>query len=142
MMPFTSPMLLVEEQQVTFHGAGAYWLDTAEFERNITLARQMNEANPDLAAAALGQALELYRGELMEGYFAEWCLAERERLHQLYLPESRSSKTGEFRAPGDTVHLHDVPDLGKIPKSLLDELKIEAAGVITNTRSSIDPFLT
>src|SRR5207237_595522 len=78
-------LLLVEEQQVTFHGAGAYWLDTAEFERNITLARQMNEANPDLAAAALGQALELYRGELMEGYFAEWCLAERERLHQLYL---------------------------------------------------------
>ena len=88
LQPFLSEgqtLLLLEDQQVAFNSAGAYWLDTAEFERYITLARQRNAANPELAAAALGQALDLYRGELMEGYYVEWCLAERDRLHQLYL---------------------------------------------------------
>ena len=79
------PYLLIEDEQVAFNRASAYWLDTAEFEQRISLARQMNGANPDLTAAALSHALELYQGELLEGCYADWCLAERDRLHQMYL---------------------------------------------------------
>ena len=80
-----SPHLLIEDQQVAFNRASAYWLDTAEFEQRISLARQVNGANPDLTAAALSHALALYQGELLEGYYADWVLSERDRLKQLYL---------------------------------------------------------
>jgi DNA-binding SARP family transcriptional activator len=31
------------------------------------------------------QAVELYRGDLLEGWYMEWCLLERERLQSMYL---------------------------------------------------------
>ena len=35
--------------------------------------------------AALDGALKLYRGQLLEGWFYDWCIYERERLHDIYL---------------------------------------------------------
>jgi len=78
-------LLVTEDQQVRLDPAGGFWLDIAEFEQRIELGRQINGSNPDLAAASLSHALDLYQGELMEGYYADWVLAERDRLHQLYL---------------------------------------------------------
>jgi DNA-binding SARP family transcriptional activator len=80
-----APYLLLEDQQIQFNGASAYWLDTAEFEERINWARQMNATAPDQAAAALHRAVELYHGDLLEGCYGNWCLAERDRLHQLFL---------------------------------------------------------
>jgi DNA-binding SARP family transcriptional activator len=78
-------LLVSADQQVRIDPAGGFWLDVAEFEQRIALGRQINGSNPDLAAASLSHALELYQGELLEGYYAEWVLAERDRLHQLFL---------------------------------------------------------
>jgi DNA-binding SARP family transcriptional activator len=36
-------------------------------------------------ALALQTAIELYRGELLDGWFQDWCLFERERLQNVYL---------------------------------------------------------
>lgn len=39
----------------------------------------------DSMLATLEQALAFYRGELMPGWYDDWVLAERERLHGLYV---------------------------------------------------------
>jgi DNA-binding SARP family transcriptional activator len=80
-----SSLLVSEDQQVALNPSGGFWLDTAEFEQRIELGRQINGSNPDLAAASLSHALDLYQGDLLEGYYADWILGERDRLHQLYL---------------------------------------------------------
>ena len=36
-------------------------------------------------ARALAEAAQLYRGDLLEGWFAEWCQYERERFRRMYL---------------------------------------------------------
>lgn len=36
-------------------------------------------------ARTLGEAVRLYRGDLLEGWMQDWCLLQRERLHNLYL---------------------------------------------------------
>jgi len=58
------------------------WFDVAAFEEGIT--RAAREEN-DLALAALREAVDVYRGDLLAGHDDEWLLGERERLHLLYL---------------------------------------------------------
>jgi hypothetical protein len=60
--------------------------------------------------------------------FRRLIVQQQRRLFRLYQPD-KSAKAGEFRAPGDAIHIQNVRDLGDIPKSLLDDLKLEAAGV-------------
>ncbi len=79
-----APYFVIESEQIALNVA-ACWLDTTEFEERVIWARQMNAAAPDQAAASLKRAVELYRGELLEGCYADWCLIERDRLHQLFL---------------------------------------------------------
>lgn len=79
-----APYLVVESEKIGLNTA-ACWLDAAEFEERVIRARQMNSAAPDQAAASLKRAVELYHGELLEGCYADWCLIERDRLHQLFL---------------------------------------------------------
>ncbi len=79
-----SAYLSIEDKQIVFKTPSASWLDVAEFEERIRSARQAGAASPN-SASALHRAVELYRGELLEGCYADWCLAERNRLHELYL---------------------------------------------------------
>ncbi len=79
-----SSCLLFEEEQIAFNPASPHRLDTAEFEHCITWALQMNLSAPEQAAASLNRAVELYRGDLLEGCYADWCLPERARLQQLF----------------------------------------------------------
>ena len=36
-------------------------------------------------AAVLDRAVDLYRGDLLEGWYQDWCLFERERLRTMYM---------------------------------------------------------
>jgi DNA-binding SARP family transcriptional activator len=62
------------------------WLDTAEFERAYLLVQGVSGSEFDRRQReAVQAALGLYRGDLLEGWYEDWCLFERERLQRLYL---------------------------------------------------------
>ena len=60
------------------------WVDALEFQ---TLAEQSLAGRIQLVIAltTLRQAVDLYRSDLLEGYYDEWVLIESERLRDLYL---------------------------------------------------------
>jgi len=62
------------------------WLDVAEFEKAAGPPAPTDErAFPPRDVRQLVQAAELYRGELLQGWYQDWCLEERERLRRIYL---------------------------------------------------------
>jgi DNA-binding SARP family transcriptional activator len=58
------------------------WVDALEFQ---VLAERCLAGQDQPALAGLRQAVDLYRGDLLEGYYHEWVLIEREHLRDLYL---------------------------------------------------------
>jgi DNA-binding SARP family transcriptional activator len=80
------PVILVDRESVCFNTEADVWLDVAIFE-NACLGLQNVaplELNPSQAETLRG-AIDLYRGDLLEGWYQDWCLFERERLQNLYL---------------------------------------------------------
>jgi DNA-binding SARP family transcriptional activator len=78
-------VLVVENEWVQFNAAADLWLDVAAFERAFALAQ--GDAGRDLGAptvTALRAAVQMYRGDLLEGWYQDWCLFERERLQNIY----------------------------------------------------------
>lgn len=72
--------------EVSFNWASKYWLDVAVFEEQV--GRVLGQPDETLSLArvqALQAALQLYTGELLEGFYADWALRERERVRALYL---------------------------------------------------------
>lgn len=72
--------------EIGFNNESDYWLDVAvlEMRANTALAKpiallQKTEVHE------LEAALRLYQGDLMEGFYDDWALGERERLRDLYL---------------------------------------------------------
>lgn len=62
------------------------WLDVAEFEQSVAAARGISGPELDRATAKqLVHAASLYQGDLLEGWYHDWCLFERERLQNMYL---------------------------------------------------------
>jgi DNA-binding SARP family transcriptional activator len=62
------------------------WLDVELFESACTFThgasgKELDESNAEL----LKNAVQLYRGDLLEGWYQDWCLLERQRLQNLYL---------------------------------------------------------
>ena len=61
-------------------------LDVATFECSIARARGVGGRDlPPDAAAALEQATRLYVADLLDGWYQDWCLFERERLQNLFM---------------------------------------------------------
>jgi LuxR family maltose regulon positive regulatory protein len=58
-----------------------YWYDVEEFERLSEVALGSGGSR----AKALRQAIALYRGEYMEGFYSDWCLPKRRILEEQYL---------------------------------------------------------
>ena len=77
--------LIITRQTVAFNRDSAYWLDVEAFESALA---EDEPASQELQP--LRKAVELYRGEFLQGFsvrqalaFEEWVLSERERLRQL-----------------------------------------------------------
>ena len=73
--------LLTEGDDVGITGSADLWVDVEEFERRIDASGgrspdQLSEADKN----ALRDAVALYRGDLMEGVYEDWCLVEQQRL--------------------------------------------------------------
>jgi predicted ATPase/DNA-binding SARP family transcriptional activator len=77
--------LIITHQTVAFNRDNSYWLDMEVFEAALA------KVDPELESLeSLREAVELYRGDFLEGFsvrqagdFEEWTLQERERLRQL-----------------------------------------------------------
>ncbi len=81
-LPDPDQFLEVTPRTLQWRGAAPFWLDVAAFEAAISRAQR---AAADEGLASLQEAVELYRGDLLESCYDEWLLGERERLRQRYL---------------------------------------------------------
>jgi DNA-binding SARP family transcriptional activator len=81
-----NPLIQAEHDYVTLHMRDLFWLDVASYETAFSSCAKIpgRDLTDEQAAALLG-AVELYRGDLLEGCYQDWCLCERERLKNMYL---------------------------------------------------------
>lgn len=82
----TGPVLLVEPEWIQIVSGRQLWVDVVSFDKAFDRAQGV--AGRDLEPAqveALKDAVHLYRGDLLEGWYQDWCLYERERLQHAYL---------------------------------------------------------
>lgn len=83
----TSPQLLVVEHNwVQLNLQSELWLDVEVFEQAFATTQGLSGNQLDTPGAALlKNAVELYKGDLLDGWYQDWCLFERERLQNMYL---------------------------------------------------------
>lgn len=80
------PPLSVDAHWAQVGAESQVWIDVHEFERSSRAPGGWAErAQGPGEVAPLQHAVQLYRGELLQGWCQEWCIAERERLKQVYL---------------------------------------------------------
>ncbi|MFC1875641.1 tetratricopeptide repeat protein, partial [Chloroflexota bacterium] len=60
------------------------WFDVAEFENKLQIAFNPQCEN-ELKIASMEQAIELYRGDFMDGFFSEWVYGYRRELEDRYI---------------------------------------------------------
>lgn len=71
---------------ICFLKQGNYSLDVARFDQSLTqYAHGAPEAASDHTLDRLTAAMELYRGDLLQGVADDWCLLQREQLRVRYL---------------------------------------------------------
>jgi DNA-binding SARP family transcriptional activator len=78
--------LIARPSVVGFNCASDLWLDVAEFEEGVR--RYLPSAastNRPLDSSGAEDAVAHYTGDLLEGFYDDWALRERERLRVLYL---------------------------------------------------------
>ena len=79
-------LLLVEPDWVQLNSEANLWLDVAVFEQAYNLAQKIPGQQLDSSIAQLLiETVQLYQGPLLEGWYQDWCLLERERLQNIYL---------------------------------------------------------
>jgi DNA-binding SARP family transcriptional activator len=93
--PTANDLLLVEPEWVRLNPQTELWLDVKVFEEAFGSVRGVPGQNVgDECARNLQRAVLLYTGDLLEGWYQDWCVYERERLRQTYL--SMLDKLMEF----------------------------------------------
>lgn len=79
-------LLLVNPDRICLSPDAEVWIDVAILEQAFARTRGVSGAALDAQQAqVLSDAVDLYRGDLLEGWFQDWCLYERERLQNMYL---------------------------------------------------------
>lgn len=79
-------LLIVDNEWVQLNAAAEFWLDLADFEQAYAISQAMagSELTPQLADA-VHRSVSLYHGDLLQGWYQDWCLIERERFQIMYL---------------------------------------------------------
>jgi len=75
--------ILFEEGLYRFNWLAGHWFDVEAFEKRLDQAQQTGA--PEKAIESLEEALALYRGDYLEGIYADWSTLERERLRGRHL---------------------------------------------------------
>lgn len=72
--------------EIRFNSASDYWLDVADFEETVErVLKQPIDILTTSNMQELDHALKHYTGELLEGFFDDWIIRERERLRLMHL---------------------------------------------------------
>lgn len=79
------PALRAEHDWVQIDERADLWLDVEVFERAFASTEGHAGALSRAQRDELSSAVALYRGDLLEGCYRDWCLYERERLQNAYL---------------------------------------------------------
>lgn len=80
------PLLLSDADRLQIHPLADIWSDIELLSRAYLLAEgRPGERLEPAEAEQLARAVDFYRGALLEGWYEEWCLYERERFQQMYL---------------------------------------------------------
>jgi DNA-binding SARP family transcriptional activator len=79
-------VLIVEPEWIRLNPEADFWLDAAALERAFQLVQKIpGHALDNQKAQMLQDAVQLYQGSLLEGWYLDWCIYERERLQSMYL---------------------------------------------------------
>lgn len=79
-------LLIVNPGWIRVNPKASYWLDVATFEQTYNLHRDIpGEELTDSQAQALEAAVVLYGGDLIEVWYQDWCILERNRLQLIWL---------------------------------------------------------
>lgn len=83
-----TPLLLTDDNWISLNPQAKYWLDVAEFEEAYkkihSISAPANLIDPQ-CVEMLRNAVNLYSGDLLEGWYDDWCIFERDRLQNIYL---------------------------------------------------------
>jgi DNA-binding SARP family transcriptional activator len=72
--------------EVGFNRQSDHWLDVAEFEKTVDRCLTKSVTSVEVEdPCRLEDVLQLYTGDLLDGFYDDWALRERERLRSLYL---------------------------------------------------------
>ena len=75
--------VVFDEGRYRFNWDSEYWFDVEAFEQGLDEAGLA--ASPRERSELLEKALRLYKGDYLQGIYADWCLLERERLRERHL---------------------------------------------------------
>lgn len=76
----------VAAETVSLRGTADLWLDVAEFQAVVENVQGIPGQRLRTAEAVLAdRATQLYKGDLLEGFYFDWCLVEREWLRTSFL---------------------------------------------------------
>ena len=79
-------LLRVEAEWVQLNSTSELQLDVALFEAAFNAVRHVPIHDLDPARVqSLSRAADQYHGDLLEGWYQDWCVYERERLQNMYL---------------------------------------------------------
>jgi DNA-binding SARP family transcriptional activator len=79
-------LLVIDPDWVSIISLSDLWLDVRVFDEAMSRIRGIpGQALEPAHVEVLEEAIQLYRGDLLEGWYQDWCLYERERLQNIYL---------------------------------------------------------
>jgi DNA-binding SARP family transcriptional activator len=85
-IPKGTYLLNTSAGEIGFNWDSDYWLDVMSFQETVeALTRKSVQAMDTVDIKNLSARLDLWTGDLLEGFYDDWLLSERERFRQLYL---------------------------------------------------------
>lgn len=85
-IPAPERLLLIDSEWIQVNPHADLWFDVAEFEQAFRLLQHQpgNQLDQTLIDR-LRTAVDLYQADLLEGWYQDWCVYERERFQNMYL---------------------------------------------------------
>lgn len=81
--------LVADQDEVAFVPTEGVWLDLDQLEDRLEQAEERGRELTPQQVEALQESARLYRGDLLEGEYGDWCVVPREQLRERFLRGQR-----------------------------------------------------